>query len=610
VNISGFTVINSGGRWGWIPYYTGIMLNRSHYCTITGNNISFNDMGLSLYHSNGTTVSDNVVANNLHWGVKVHHGHSNVLAGNFLSQRDNIVITHSRGNSVVDNSMSTRDWGNYGIYLSYSDSNLIRNNTASGNESGIYMFRSSNNEISSNNVTSNKTVIELVDSHDNTISDNIAWEGLSGISIDHSRYNTLTGNILVGNGLTINGHLLDHWITHSVDASNTLDGRPIYFWKNVVGGQIPSGAGQVILVNCSNVVIEGQSISARSIAIQLSFSSHVTIANSTITQNNRAALYLYHSHNNTIVGNDISQIHGDAVYAWKSEDNSIVDNMIADSAQGVWFLHCNRTRITGNNFSGSGSLSDYGDRIRVSDSQDSIVSDNYITRGWMGIDFEFSDNITIINNTVAEVGYGVFLTSLHNSNISNNRIYSNTMHGIVLAHGRQNTIANNTIWNNTEGIGLYRTDENLVVNNTIRENDCGVRIGSDDPFGGPRVGFENRIYHNLFIDNVVQAEDDWGVATWDNGYPSGGNYWSDYTGQDWRTGPNQDEIGSDGIGDTHYEGRSTAVVDRYPLMLFPADSDESVSNLAWFWVATPIVAIILAVALVFYWRGKKKAPEE
>ena len=55
--------------------------------------------------------------------------------------------------------------------------------------------------------------------------------------------------------------------------------------------------------------------------------------------------------------------------------------------------------------------------------------------------------------------------------------------------------------------------------------------------------------------------------TWDNGYPSGGNYWSDYTGNDSFSGPNQDLPGSDGIGDTPYNitGYTPNDQDRYPL---------------------------------------------
>jgi hypothetical protein len=55
------------------------------------------------------------------------------------------------------------------------------------------------------------------------------------------------------------------------------------------------------------------------------------------------------------------------------------------------------------------------------------------------------------------------------------------------------------------------------------------------------------------------------VNTWDDGYPSGGNYWSDYAGVDLFSGPYQNQTGSDGIGDTPYFIRANNT-DNYPLM--------------------------------------------
>jgi hypothetical protein len=55
------------------------------------------------------------------------------------------------------------------------------------------------------------------------------------------------------------------------------------------------------------------------------------------------------------------------------------------------------------------------------------------------------------------------------------------------------------------------------------------------------------------------------VNVWDDGYPSGGNYWSDYKGIDVKSGPNQDQPRSDGIGDTPYVIDANNQ-DRYPLM--------------------------------------------
>lgn len=51
---------------------------------------------------------------------------------------------------------------------------------------------------------------------------------------------------------------------------------------------------------------------------------------------------------------------------------------------------------------------------------------------------------------------------------------------------------------------------------------------------------------------------------WNDEYPSGGNYWSDYLGKDERKGLNQGQLGDDGIGDTPYF-IDTGNVDYYPI---------------------------------------------
>jgi hypothetical protein len=53
--------------------------------------------------------------------------------------------------------------------------------------------------------------------------------------------------------------------------------------------------------------------------------------------------------------------------------------------------------------------------------------------------------------------------------------------------------------------------------------------------------------------------------TWNDTYPSGGNYWSSYSGVDLKKGPNQDQPGGDGISDTPYIINSDNT-DHYPLM--------------------------------------------
>jgi hypothetical protein len=78
--------------------------------------------------------------------------------------------------------------------------------------------------------------------------------------------------------------------------------------------------------------------------------------------------------------------------------------------------------------------------------------------------------------------------------------------------------------------------------NTISGNDLGFQISIDN----------SKFFHNNIINNNVQAACSGLDNIWDNGYPSGGNYWSDYNETDSYSGPYQNETTSDGIGDAPY----------------------------------------------------------
>jgi parallel beta-helix repeat protein len=102
---------------------------------------------------------------------------------------------------------------------------------------------------------------------------------------------------------------------------------------------------------------------------------------------------------------------------------------------------------------------------------------------------------------------------------------------------------------------LNTSDNNTVICNNVSGNLYGINVTSSEG---------NMIYHNNFIDNTNQVLDNRSNNSWDNGYPSGGNYWSDYTDIDIFKGPDQDISGSDGIWDHNYSIDSDSV-DRYPL---------------------------------------------
>jgi len=123
-------------------------------------------------------------------------------------------------------------------------------------------------------------------------------------------------------------------------------------------------------------------------------------------------------------------------------------------------------------------------------------------------------------------------------------------------------------------------------NNTITENKETDNTGTYGAGVYLYISSNNSFYHNIFSGNTVQQNSQvydaaWdcsdpgltapSVNTWDNGYPSGGNYWSNYNGSDVHKGAYQNETGSDGIGDQPYivdanVTRSLNNTDRYPFI--------------------------------------------
>jgi len=202
-----------------------------------------------------------------------------------------------------------------------------------------------------------------------------------------------------------------------------------------------------------------------------------------------------------------------------------------------------------------------------------------------------ADLANITGLTIRRGGGGyicVFITHSENVSFTNNSIHSSGAHALSLYDGcKYSTIANNTIFSNgMDGIALFHADENYISDNYISDNShiqgtagifisdycsnntiSGNTIENNAGIGGLYVlptSPNNKIYHNNFLNNPPGNARTWSNNTWDNGYPSGGNYWSDYGGVDAKSGPNQDLLGNDGIVDSpRFIDANNR--DRYPL---------------------------------------------
>jgi hypothetical protein len=112
-----------------------------------------------------------------------------------------------------------------------------------------------------------------------------------------------------------------------------------------------------------------------------------------------------------------------------------------------------------------------------------------------------------------------------------------------------------TIVDGAYGI-LIVSSNNTISENALTNNGCGIC------FSGLEESGNNTVYHNSFINNTNQVISTSGSANvWDNGYPSGGNYWSDYPTRY----PHAAEIDHSGLWNTPYVIDANNK-DNFPLM--------------------------------------------
>jgi len=156
-----------------------------------------------------------------------------------------------------------------------------------------------------------------------------------------------------------------------------------------------------------------------------------------------------------------------------------------------------------------------------------IANNNIISNNVTGIviDTGAYNNTIISNYILLNRYYGVHLAFYsHNNTVINNHVSETSGTGIAIVHSSYNTITNNNVSSNSDyGIHLgISSHNNIVTSNNVSLNKF---YGIFDT-----LNKLNRIYHNNIIDNTPhQAFDDTNVNFWNDTYPSGGNYWSDYS---------------------------------------------------------------------------------
>jgi parallel beta-helix repeat protein len=250
-------------------------------------------------------------------------------------QRNNIVVDGG-GYVLQGNGDST------GIFLQDTQNVIVKNLTIKDCYNGIWLTwglsigqGAKNNIITNNTITNNTYGINCaLFTSTNIITENIITNNQYGIYIAYSPNNMLRNNHLSRNqyNLWVDCLLSNQGsaFINDIDTSNTVDGKPVYYWVDEKDKFVPSDAGYVALVRCFNITVQGLNLTRNGQGILLVETNNSKVTGNYITENNYGvALFGMYAPctNNTITQNRIVN-NTENIYTYlDGSTNTIEDNM-------------------------------------------------------------------------------------------------------------------------------------------------------------------------------------------------------------------------------------------------------------------------------------------
>lgn len=384
-----------------------------------------------------------------------------------------------------------------------------------------------------------------------------------------------------------------------------------------------NGSGTVVSVTAANVSVtnltlrnSGSAYWGKKYSGVLVESTHSTISHN-IINNNYYGVYVGGSHNN-VSYNTVTNNREAGIYnIWNGDNNTLSENFISHSRLGIW-IYGQSHHIKRNVISDIGS-----EGMHVSYSSYNSIVGNEISRTRWGLILDNSLGNHLRDNEMREneFNFGIWHPiGVHDIDTSNlvdgkpiyylayehNKTVPNDAGYVFVAHSSNILIEKLSLRHNQDGIQLYRNCDNVTIRdldasenqlglniyglrgnlrihrNNLEDNSLyGIFIQGVSPWSRINItqnniadnkltgiyiegyfGNELNVYHNDFINNYVTIYTSQSSnMNWDDGYPSGGNYWSNYE----ERYPNATEIDDSGIWDTPYVIDANNQ-DNYPLV--------------------------------------------
>ncbi|TFF90389.1 MAG: hypothetical protein EU548_03260, partial [Promethearchaeota archaeon] len=416
-----------------------------------------NHNGIYLKESQNITISKNLVEGSSYYGIFLElNCDNNTIEFNelFNNALSGILMHESKNNTIISNEILNSD---YGLYLSYSDSNIISLNVLEGSIEKIFEENSNNNRIGLNIINGYYTSLIIDD--DGGTDHAFTWEEAAQLS----------------------------WCT-GIGSLNDP-----YYIKNLTINAFESGSGIEIIDSdvyfiIANCTVMNSGTGTHDAGIKLDHANKGTLLQNNCSINNKDGIRLEYSDNSLLKNNFIKHNTKDGIRLHYSDNNTILQNNCSNNDVGIFLWYSNNNSVIEND------LISNSDGIRVSYSENNNISYNYAFNSTSFLAFGILINLNshfniiannIILNTSGSHGHGICIEDSNYNEVLRNIAQFNEGYGIKIDTSTNCIVVLNNLSANNDGC----IDEVFSSSNTIGYNLCEEKLTSFTIDGDGSEGF-------------------------------------------------------------------------------------------------------------------------
>jgi parallel beta-helix repeat protein len=437
--------------------------------------------------------------------------HASVINTTISWKEDGIYIDNCYG-AILENNTIENSWGT-GIRASSADgASILSNSITNTTSDGISATYSDDVDIVSNSISYCKGIpIYCHDCPQSAIKQNVISNSKQGIHLRYADDLTIIGNQMDQGGVFNDWLNLYSSLTLN---NNTVGGQPIGYFADEEGTRIDGiDYGQIILFNCSKVIISGGYFRNVSCGVSAQWCRDSSISNITSQGTSRYGLSL-RSCTNVTVGDCILTNSSSAnIYIVDGWNCRVRDSILEGGEDGIYSTS-NGCTVTNCTISGHENIGAklWGEGTNITGN---LFMDNHNGGLTMSID-RYNENMThVMNNQFLNDGLARFWNlypervTFHNNTVNGKplrvimdeddvEVYASNLGQLFIVNSRRVDVSFGRFFNTTTGVLMYGCSDCSVNQSEFKSNRLsGVYVGQ---------GAGIRLVGNSFEENDIGLE--------------------------------------------------------------------------------------------------------